>query len=125
MADKNYILVVDDENVVLDFVKNALETEDFEVAVAAEGESALSIVDSRMPDLVILDVNLPGLNGIKVLEEIRKRTNIPVIMLSVISDVDTICEALAAGADDYICKPFETQELIARVKVQLKHSGES
>ena len=123
MAESNYILAVDDENAVLELIKNTLEKEDFEVAVAPEGESALAIVNKHTPSLVILDVNMPGMNGIEVLRQIREKTNIPVIMLSVISDADTIGKALEAGADDYIGKPFLPQELVARVRIQLKYSG--
>lgn len=123
MSGDNYILAVDDETAVLELITNTLKREGFEVAVATEGKSALAMVNERIPGLIILDINMPGMDGLEVLKRIRENTNAPVIMLSVINDADTISEALTAGADDYMGKPFETRELVARVKVQLRHTG--
>ena len=117
--NSRYILVVDDEQSIRELISHTLKADGFDVAIAGEGNTALKMIEERIPDLVILDVNMPGLNGIQVLEKIRERSDIPVIILSVLSDVDTISDALAAGADDYIGKPFDNRELIVRVKAQL------
>ncbi len=119
--DGSYILAVDDEQSVLELITHALTPESIDVATATEGKTALQMIAEREPDLVILDINMPGFNGIEVLEKIREGSDIPVIMLSVMNDVDTISEALAKGADDYLKKPFDTRELIVRVKAQLGH----
>ena len=125
MAGKTKALIVDDSSLMRKAVRKIFEdSNEIEVSGEAEnGRQALELIPALSPDVIVLDVNMPGMNGIEVLRKIREKTNNPVIMLSVISDADIIGEALQAGADDYIGKPFGPQELVARVKVQLKQSG--
>ena len=113
------VLAVDDETSVLEVIRHTLKPEGYDIVTAEDGQSALDMLDSFSPDLVILDINMPGLNGLEVLEKIRESSDTPVIMLSVLNDVDTISDSLTSGADDFISKPFDTRELLARVKAQL------
>jgi DNA-binding response OmpR family regulator len=115
-----HILVIDDEESMRKLVARALETEGFSVMLASGGEVALELMEEREPDLVILDIKMPGMNGFQVLEVIRQRSDIPVIMLSGLGEVTTIRDALIIGADDFLRKPFYARELLARVKAKLR-----
>ncbi|MFN8525394.1 MAG: response regulator transcription factor [Chloroflexota bacterium] len=114
------ILVVDDEEPILDFVELGLRYEGFEVELAADGPAALDRVARRRPDLVVLDLNLPGVDGIDVCRQIRKSCDVPIIMLTARADVDERVAGLEAGADDYLPKPFKFKELLARVRAVLR-----
>ena len=119
--DETYkILAVDDEPQVVLVIKRVLEQEGYVVTTSNDGYEALDTVDSSPPDLVILDINMPGINGYKVLEKIREQHDIPVIMLSANQDVSSIGSSIGLGADDYIRKPFRLRELSARVKAKLR-----
>ena len=116
------ILAVDDENDVLLVVKTALETEGFNVVTASNGFDALEKVAAEMPDLVVLDVMMPGMTGFEVLDKIRadsRTARIPVIMLTGLSEKGKIRDALAAGTDFYIVKPFEFRDLLTKVNIAL------
>ena len=114
------ILVVEDDNNISDLIRMYLEKEGFEVRIAADGGKAVEEFKAREPDLVLLDVMLPVLDGLTVCRKIRETSNVPVIMLTAKSeDADKIL-GLTAGADDYITKPFNPSELVARVKSQLR-----
>ncbi len=120
MAHK--ILAVDDENDVLLVVKTALETEGYEVVTAGSGPEALEKLAMQQPDLVVLDVMMPGMSGFQVLEKIRANPDsarIPVIMLTGLSDKAKIREALGGGTAYYIIKPFEFQDLLSKVSIAL------
>ena len=117
------ILVVDDNRDNIDLIKDILETLDYEILSAMEGLSALEIARSRHPDLVVLDVNMPGMSGFEVVEQMKNDEStqeIPVIMLTALSDVENRVHAMTLGAEDYLTKPFSPRELIARVQRRLQ-----
>jgi len=111
------ILVVDDESKIVKLVRDYLERAGFGVHVAADGKSALSLVRLEKPDMVILDLGLPQMDGLDVTRELRKVSNVPVIMLTGRSEETDKLIGLELGADDYITKPFSPKELVARVRV--------
>jgi len=120
---QNRILVVDDEPKITDVLKVYLEREGFQVASAASGRSAIERTGSYKPDLIILDLNLPDIDGLEVCRTIRKQSNVPVIMLTGRGEeVDKIV-GLELGADDYVTKPFSAREIVARVKAVLRRQG--
>jgi DNA-binding response OmpR family regulator len=114
------VLVVDDEESILDFVEMGLRYEGFEVELAHDGPGALEAVARRRPDLVVLDLNLPGLDGLDVCRRLRQSSDVPIIMLTARGEVDERVEGLEAGADDYVPKPFKFKELLARVRAVLR-----
>jgi DNA-binding response OmpR family regulator len=114
------ILVVEDEESIRDFVEMGLKYEGFEVALTENGLAALEAFDRQRPDLVILDLNLPGMDGLDVCRQIRRRGDVPIIMLTARAEVDERVDGLEAGADDYIPKPFKFKELLARVRAVLR-----
>ena len=120
MDEKYHILAVDDETQVTLVIKRVLEQEGYTVTTTNDGYAALDIVVNSQPDLVILDINMPGINGYQVLEKIREQHDIPVIMLSADQDVSSVGNSIGLGADDYIRKPFHLRELSARVKAKLR-----
>jgi DNA-binding response OmpR family regulator len=111
------ILVVDDEPKIVKLVRDYLERAGFGVRIAADGESALSLARTEKPDLVILDLGLPQMDGLDVTRELRKVSNVPVIMLTGRSEESDKLIGLELGADDYLTKPFSPKELVARVRV--------
>ena len=117
------IMVVDDEQAILRLLSHTIEPEGYGVVVADNGKSALALLQERRPDLVILDIMMPGLNGFEVLDLIRQSSNIPVIMLTARGEVTTLRDALALGADDYVRKPFGRGELLARIRAKLRCAG--
>lgn len=116
------ILVVDDEVQIRRLLKVGLETEGVKFLEAATGEEALREVANQKPDLVLLDLGLPGISGLEVIERIREWSKVPIIVLSVQEDEAAKVEALDRGADDYLEKPFGMPELLARIRVALRHS---
>ena len=120
MAKK--ILVVDDEKKIVDIVKAYLEKDGLQVIVAYDGNSALNMTRNNKPDLVILDLMLPEISGWDVCREIRKYSNIPIIMLTARDEVADKIVGLELGADDYLAKPFSPGELVSRVRAVLRRS---
>jgi len=118
------VLVVDDEEAILDFVEMGLKYEGFQVELAADGPSAIEAVAARRPDLVILDLNLPGLDGLEVCRRIRTTSDVPIVMLTARGEVDERVEGLESGADDYLPKPFKFKELLARVRAVLRRRNQ-
>jgi DNA-binding response OmpR family regulator len=117
---KPRILLVDDETPILDLVRGYLEREDYSVSAVADGLAAVEHVRTERPDVVVLDVMLPGIDGFEVLRQIRTFSDAYVLMLTARSDeVDRIV-GLSVGADDYLVKPFSPRELVARVKALLR-----
>ena len=114
------ILVVEDEETIADFVSMGLEYAGFRVAVASDGTEALSAFRRTRPDMVILDVMLPGLDGFGVLRQLRLQSDVPVVMLTARGEVDDRVQGLDLGADDYLAKPFKFKELLARVRAVLR-----
>jgi DNA-binding response OmpR family regulator len=111
------ILVVDDEAKIVKLVRDYLERAGFGVHVAGDGKSALSLARTEKPDLVILDLGLPRMDGLDVTRELRKISNVPIIMLTARSEESDKLIGLELGADDYVTKPFSPKELVARVRV--------
>lgn len=122
MKEKTTILLVDDDGNIRHLVQLYLEKEGYVVVTADRGDAAVNLFRRQPPDLVLLDVMLPGMDGIDVLKIIRKSSGIPVIMLTARDDTFDKVLGLELGADDYITKPFETKELIARVKAVLRRT---
>jgi len=122
--DKNIprVLVVDDEKAIQRFLKNALSSAEFSVHVAESGKEALAAAVAIRPDLIILDLGLPDMDGVEVLRRLREWTQVPIIILSVRDREDEKVTALDSGADDYVTKPFGIGELLARMRVALRKS---
>src|SRR6266545_2557792 len=117
------ILVIEDEPRILAFLALGLEAEGFSVHGAASGPEGLEQTLRGRPDLVILDLRLPGLDGLSVLREIqRRRPELPVVIVSARSDLQTKLRGFGLGASDYLAKPFSFDELVARIRVQLRHA---
>ncbi len=123
MKKHSNIMVVDDEKTILRLLSRTLEPEGYGVIVADNGRAALGLLGENTTDLVILDIMMPGLDGFEVLNLIRQRSNIPVIMLTARCEVTTLRDALSLGADDYVRKPFRTQELLARIRAKRRRAG--
>lgn len=120
MADKQKILVVDDDESIAELVSLYLTKECFRTEIAYDGEAALEAFRSFGPDLILLDIMLPGIDGYEVLREVRKTSKTPVIMLSAKGEVFDKVLGLELGADDYVMKPFDSKELVARCKAVLR-----
>lgn len=118
--DKQRILIVDDDENIAELISLYLTKECFDTEIVYDGEAALEAVKRYMPDLILLDIMLPGIDGYEVLSEIRKKNNVPVIMLSAKGEVFDKVLGLKMGADDYIIKPFDSNEMVARVRAVLR-----
>lgn len=114
------ILVVDDDPGISEMVAILLESEGYEVTVCANGANVLPLFRAEHPDLVLLDVMLPGLDGVSVCRQLREESDVPIIMMSAKTDSVDVIAGLEAGADDYVTKPFENSVLLARVKARLR-----
>lgn len=114
------ILVVDDDTALAEMIGIVLRTEGFEPVFCADGTSALSIFQASRPDLVLLDLMLPGKSGIEVCSELRAESGVPIIMLTAKSDTTDVVRGLESGADDYVVKPFNPKELVARIRTRLR-----
>ncbi len=117
------ILVVDDDSNICELLRLYLEKEKFTVVTAADGRQALDTFDSEQPDLILLDVMMPQLDGWQVCREIRKKSQCPIIMVTAKGELFDRVLGLELGADDYIVKPFEAKEVIARIRAVLRRSG--
>ena len=118
-----FVLVVDDDPAILRTLGINLRARDYDVETAADGRSALQIVHERMPDVVLLDLGLPDVDGVAVLKRLREFTEVPVIVVSARTEPDDKVEALDLGADDFITKPFSVEELLARVRVVTRRTA--
>lgn len=132
MVNKQKILIVDDDSNIAELISLYLTKECFETMIASDGESALVLADSFAPNLILLDLMLPGIDGYQVCREIRAKSTTPIIMLSAKGEIFDKVLGLELGADDYMEKPFDSKELVARVKAVLRRykpassvSGES
>lgn len=117
------ILIVDDDRNICELLRLYIEKEGFETATANDGRAALAMFDSVNPDLILLDIMLPELDGWQVCREIRKKSQCPIIMLTAKGEVFDKVLGLELGADDYVVKPFETKEVIARINAVLRRIG--
>jgi len=119
------ILVVDDEREIVRALQGALTAHDYTVLTASSGEEAIAMVTQHRPDLLLLDLLLPGMSGLEVVRRVRAVSNVPIIVLSVKEAEYDKVEALDLGADDYIAKPFGMKEVLARVRVALRHVAQT
>ncbi|HTW38335.1 MAG TPA: response regulator transcription factor [Steroidobacteraceae bacterium] len=117
------VLVVDDDRDLRELIGFALAQAGFLVVKAADGPSAVRTFDAEGPDLVVLDINMPGASGFQVCEAIRARSRVPIMMLTVRSEEEDLIKALDLGADDYLTKPFSPKTLLARIKALLRRAG--
>ncbi len=122
MSENHRILVVDDEPQITRVLRRSLTTHRFDVRVAADGDAALDLFKDWHPDLVITDLTMPNVGGLELCRRVRALSEVPIIVLSVKGEERTKVEALDAGADDYITKPFGIDELLARVRATLRRS---
>lgn len=125
MSNKTLILVVEDERQISHFISAILTSNDYQVLKASRGEEAIAMVASHRPDLVLLDLGLPDMDGLEVLKQLRSWTSVPVVVVSSRSHEREKVEALDLGADDYVTKPFGTAELLARIRTAIRHSQQS
>lgn len=125
MAEKQRILIVDDDENIAELISLYLMKECYETKIVGDGESALNDFDEFKPNLVLLDLMLPGIDGYQVCREIRAKSGTPVIMLSAKGEVFDKVLGLELGADDYMIKPFDSKELIARVKAVIRRYNSS
>jgi two-component system KDP operon response regulator KdpE len=123
MAERSRILVVDDETQIARVLKTTLNSQGYEVKTASDGESALNLAVDWIPDLIITDLSMPGMTGIELCRSVRERSQVPIIVLSVRGEEKIKIEALDAGADDYVTKPFSVSELLARVRANLRRAA--
>ena len=119
------ILVVDDDQNICELLRLYIEKEGYSVVIANEGNQAVAMAESENPDLILLDIMLPGLDGWQVCREVRKKSQCPIIMLTAKGEVFDKVLGLELGADDYVVKPFEAKEVIARIKAVLRRTGQS
>ena len=122
MSTQPHILVIDDEPQILRAMKTILAAKQFKVTTASRGEEGLTLAAAQPPDLVILDLSLPDMDGIEVCARLREWSQVPIIVLSVRDSERDKVAALDKGADDYLTKPFGIEELLARIRVALRHS---
>ena len=120
MASKQKILIVDDDANIAELISLYLTKEFYEVQIVEDGEKALQVFDTFQPNLMLLDLMLPGIDGYQVCREIRTRSNVPIIMLSAKGEIFDKVLGLELGADDYMIKPFDSKELVDRVKAVLR-----
>ena len=119
---KHEILLIEDERNICNFITTTLRTQDYKVTSAGSAANGLSLAASGCPDLILLDLGLPDMDGIDVIRNIREWSNLPIIVISARTQEKEKVEALDAGADDYITKPFGTSELMARIRTALRRS---
>ncbi len=116
------VLVVDDEIEIVRALQRSLTGHGYEVLVAAKGETALEVIKRDAPDLMLLDLALPGMSGLEVCRQVREQSDLPIIVISVKNKERDKVRALDLGADDYIAKPFGINEVLARIRVALRHA---
>ncbi len=120
MSERRRILVVDDEPQITRVLRTSLSSQGYDLRVANDGETALEIMKDWSPDLVITDLSMPNMDGLELSRRIRTKLHVPIIVLSVKGEERTKVQALVAGADDYVTKPFGMEELLARVRANLR-----
>lgn len=125
MTNIAHILVIDDEPQILRALRTILTAHRYRVSIARNGEEGLALAAAEQPDIIVLDLGLPDMDGIQVCEQLRQWTQVPIIILSVRNEESAKVKALDKGADDYLVKPFGTEELLARIRVALRHLAKS
>ena len=122
MDDRKKVLVVDDEAQIIRVLRHILNAHGYAVRSAEDGEAALEVFSDWQPDLVVTDLQMPNIGGLELCKMIRKSSDIPIVVLSVRDDEKTIVQALDSGADDYVTKPFGTNELLARLRATFRRA---
>ena len=122
MTIRDKILVVEDEKSISSFIRAILSSNGYDVIVAHTGSEAFSMISSHCPDLIVLDLGLPDMDGMRIIESVRQWTQLPILVVSARTHERDKVEALDCGADDYITKPFGAAELLARVRVAIRHT---
>lgn len=121
MSNKYLVIIVEDEPNIAGFMNTVLEANSFETMIARNGAEAVILITSHCPDVVLLDLGLPDMDGQAIIESVRTWSNVPIIVISARTRERDKVQALEAGADDYITKPFGTSEMLARVRTALRH----
>lgn len=124
MSNAPHVLVIDDEPQILRALRTILTENEFKVSIANRGEDGLNVAATTTPDVIILDLGLPDMDGVEVCKRLREWTQVPIIVLSARDNEKDKVNALDNGADDYLTKPFGIEELLARVRVALRHSAQ-
>ena len=122
MTIRDKILIIEDEPTIANFMRAILEAQDYEVMIVQSGAMASTLIASHCPDLIILDLGLPDMDGMQILKSVRSWSKVPVVVVSARSHERDKVAALDAGADDYLTKPFGTEELLARIRTALRHT---
>lgn len=122
--NKNSILLIEDEENIRSFISTTLKNQGYKITTASTGYDGLSLAASLCPDLILLDLGLPDIDGVDVINRLRTWSGIPIIVISARSNEHEKAKALDSGADDYITKPFGTVELMARIRTSLRHSNQ-
>jgi two-component system KDP operon response regulator KdpE len=122
MSEPRHVLVVDDEPQITRVLRTTLASHGYDVRVANDGETALEIMKDWTPDLVITDLSMPNMDGLALCRRVRQRSQVPIIVLSVRGEEATKIQGLDAGADDYVTKPFSIDELLARIRANLRRA---
>lgn len=123
MSQKLEVLIVEDEKNICDFIATFLNAEGCHTETATKGKEAVSMIAAHAPDVVLLDLGLPDIDGMEVIEKVREWSSVPIIVISARTQEDEKVRALDAGADDYLGKPIGTGELMARIRTALRHSN--
>lgn len=123
MYQKVSVLIIEDEKSICDFISKTLSTSDYKVTMAANGRDGMALITSSLPDLVLLDLGLPDMDGIEIIRQTRRWSSMPIIVISARTQEKEKVNALDAGADDYITKPFGTNELLARIRTAIRHNN--
>ena len=123
MTHKLSILLVEDEKNICDFISTSQSAQDYRISTAHTGKEALPIITSQCPDLILLDLGLPDMDGMEIIRQVRTWSSVPIIVLSARTQEQEKVRALDLGADDYLTKPIGTSELLARIRTALRHSN--
>lgn len=123
MTHKLSILLVEDEKNICDFISTSLSAQDYRISTVHTGKEALPIITSQCPDLILLDLGLPDMDGMEIIRQVRTWSSVPIIVLSARTQEQEKVRALDLGADDYLTKPIGTSELLARIRTALRHSN--
>ncbi len=122
MSQKLTILIIEDERNICDFISTSLTAQNYQVLTAQNGKSGLSLIASQCPDLILLDLGLPDLDGLDIIRQVRSWSAVPILVISARTQEKDKVTALDLGADDYITKPFGSSELLARIRTAIRHA---
>lgn len=123
MYQKISVLIIEDEKSICDFIGKTLDSHEYKVTAANNGKDGLALITSSLPDLVLLDLGLPDMDGMDIIRKMREWSSLPIIVISARTQEKEKVQALDAGADDYITKPFGTFELLARIRTAIRHNN--